>query len=67
MTKVVFSPVYKPDAVGGKPAGPQYLRLASTSLGNTVSVETFQLQFEKSRWVLQSMKTPHTYIRGDKC
>jgi prolactin regulatory element-binding protein len=51
MTKAVFSPFHKPVAPPDQPAdrkaGPQYLRLASTSLGNTISVETFELQRTK--------------------
>ncbi|KAH8732532.1 hypothetical protein GQ44DRAFT_697785 [Phaeosphaeriaceae sp. PMI808] len=57
MTKVIFSPFNKPDVASGKAAGPQYIRLASTSLGNTISVETFELQPHKSRHVLQTART----------
>lgn len=49
ITKVVFS---KPD---------QYLRLASTSLGSTVSVETFQLQPNGSRYVLQTARSRNLF------
>lgn len=67
MTKVVFSPFYKPEVPAGKKVGPQYLRLATTSLGNTISVETFQLQRHESRYVLQTarsrnMLTAATYL-----
>ncbi|KAF2033656.1 hypothetical protein EK21DRAFT_58027 [Setomelanomma holmii] len=58
MTKVVFSPFYKPDTTLGKP---QYLRLASTSLGNTISVDTFTLQLEGPHWVLQTARTRRLY------
>ncbi|KAF2133357.1 hypothetical protein P153DRAFT_332039 [Dothidotthia symphoricarpi CBS 119687] len=61
MTKVVFSPFYKSDAPVGKTAAPQYLRLASTSLGNTISVETFELQYYGSRHVLQTARTRTMY------
>ncbi|KAF2738155.1 hypothetical protein EJ04DRAFT_460039 [Polyplosphaeria fusca] len=48
MTKVVFSPFFSPwvsaQASPGKKPGPQYLHLASTSLGNSISVETFTLE-----------------------
>ncbi|CAI6340285.1 unnamed protein product [Periconia digitata] len=58
MTKVVFSPFFKPEVAPGKKPGPQYLRLASTSLGNSIDVETFELQpvskKPKSRYILQS-------------
>jgi len=54
ITKVVFSPFLKPETTTGKP---QYLRLASTSLGNSVSVETFTLTLHKSRHVLQTGRT----------
>lgn len=52
MTKVIFSPYFKSDA--GKP---QYLRLASTSLGNTINVDTFELKREGSRLVLQTARS----------
>jgi prolactin regulatory element-binding protein len=42
MTKVVFSPFYRPEGTPGK--SPAYLRLASTSLGNSIDVETFDLK-----------------------
>jgi prolactin regulatory element-binding protein len=58
MTKVVFSPFFKPEVTLSKKPGPQYLRLASTSLGNSIDVETFELQTAsqkpKSRYILQS-------------
>jgi prolactin regulatory element-binding protein len=58
MTKVVFSPFVKPESAPSKKSSPQYLRLASTSLGNSIDVETFELrQLSKkpgSRHVLQS-------------
>jgi prolactin regulatory element-binding protein len=47
MTKVALSPFFSPwTSVESSPAkrpGRQWLRLASTSLGNTISVETFEL------------------------
>lgn len=56
MTKVVFSPFFKPES--GAKTGPQYLRLASTSLGNSIDVETFELyplsRKPQTRFVLQS-------------
>ncbi|CAO2647960.1 Nn.00g088820.m01.CDS01 [Neocucurbitaria sp. VM-36] len=58
MTKVVFSP-FKPDELSRK--APQYLRLASTSLGNTISVETFQLQSQGSRYVLQTARSRNLF------
>lgn len=61
MTKAVFSPFCKPDISAGKKPAPQYLRLASTSLGNTISVETFELQHFGSRYVLQTARTRHMY------
>jgi prolactin regulatory element-binding protein len=57
MTKVVFSPFYKPDVPTGRKAPPQYLRLASTSLGNSISCETFPLQHIGSRYVLQTARS----------
>lgn len=61
MTKVVFSPFSKPDVAPGRKPGPQYLRLATTSLGNTIDVETFELQplskKPKSRYILQSARS----------
>jgi prolactin regulatory element-binding protein len=42
MTKVVFSPFSRPEGTPGKT--PAYLRLASTSLGNSIDVETFELK-----------------------
>jgi prolactin regulatory element-binding protein len=61
ITKALFA--YLPD----KTTGPQYLRLATTSIGNTISVETFELVEEKSRHVLQTansrlMYTTATYV-----
>lgn len=65
MTKAVFSPFHKPVAPPDQPAdrkaGPQYLRLASTSLGNTISVETFELQPHDERYVLQTARTRNMY------
>ncbi|KAF1947896.1 hypothetical protein EJ02DRAFT_499024 [Clathrospora elynae] len=61
MTKVVFSPFYKPEIPVGRKALPQYLRLASTSLGNSISCETFQLQPEGSRHVLQTARSRNMF------
>ena len=61
MTKAVFSPFYKPEVPAGRQAPPQYLRLASTSLGNTISVETFQLQDIGSRYVLQTARSRNMF------
>ncbi|KAH6616516.1 hypothetical protein C7974DRAFT_401906 [Boeremia exigua] len=65
MTKAVFSPFHKPVPIPDQPsdrkAVPQYLRLASTSLGNTVSVETFELQPYNGRHVLQTARTRNLY------
>lgn len=65
MTKAVFSPFHKPvappDQSADRKAGPQYLRLASTSLGNTISVETFELQPFNGRYVLQTARTRNMY------
>ncbi|KAF2016269.1 hypothetical protein BU24DRAFT_422607 [Aaosphaeria arxii CBS 175.79] len=60
LTKAVFSPfLVAAKSTAGKPKA-QYLRLASTSLGNSISVETFELKFTSSkagtRYILQS---PH--------
>ncbi|OCL12763.1 hypothetical protein AOQ84DRAFT_227006 [Glonium stellatum] len=65
MTKLVFSPFFSPwsgpngDKIQNP--GPQYLRLASTSLGNTIVVDNFTLQpiskKPRSRYVLSSSKT----------
>jgi hypothetical protein len=60
ITKVVFSPFFSPytapNADKIKTLGPQYLRLASTSLGNTIVVDTMTLQpassKAKSRYIL---------------
>ncbi|EUC43926.1 hypothetical protein COCMIDRAFT_99590 [Bipolaris oryzae ATCC 44560] len=60
MTKVVFSPFHKPETPKGRPATP-YLRLASTSLGNTISVETFPLQNIGSRHVLQTAQSRNLF------
>ncbi|KAF1920915.1 hypothetical protein BDU57DRAFT_465811 [Ampelomyces quisqualis] len=56
MTKVLFS------ALDKKTTGPQYLRLATTSLGNTISVETFETieisgGTDKARHVIQTART----------
>lgn len=65
MTKLIFSPFFSPwtgpngDKVQNP--GPQYLRLASTSLGNTVVIDTFTLHHiskkPRSRYVLSSSRT----------
>lgn len=52
--QVVFSPFYKSEATTGKP---QFLRLASTSIGNTINVDTFELVPENNRLVLQTART----------
>ena len=61
ITKVVFSPFFKPETSSGKKPGPQYLRLATTSLGNSIDVETFELypisKKEKSRYALQNARS----------
>ncbi len=57
MTKVVFSKFFKPESLKDRLTAPQYLRLASTSLGNTISVETFELQPHKGRYVLQTAQS----------
>ncbi|KAF2143660.1 uncharacterized protein K452DRAFT_296660 [Aplosporella prunicola CBS 121167] len=68
MTKVVFSPFYSPwppkskNGSAPKRPGPQYLQLASTSLGNTVVVDTFSLtpvapKKPYSRYVLSTQKS----------
>ncbi|KAF1978487.1 hypothetical protein BU23DRAFT_595660 [Bimuria novae-zelandiae CBS 107.79] len=61
MTKVVFSPFFKPEPKPGKKPGPQYLRLATTSLGNSIDVETFELYALSNktspRYVLQSARS----------
>ena len=61
MTKVVFSPFYKPEIIAGRKAMPQYIRLASTSLGNTISVETFQLVPYGGRHVLQTAQSRNLF------
>jgi prolactin regulatory element-binding protein len=61
MTKVVFSPFYKPEGPAGRKAPPQYLRLASTSLGNSISCETFPLQHIGSRYVLQTARSRNIF------
>lgn len=65
MTKAVFSPFHKPvappDQSSDRKAGPQYLRLASTSLGNTISVESFELQPYNGRYVIQTARTRKMY------
>ncbi|KAL5120607.1 hypothetical protein ACEQ8H_001355 [Pleosporales sp. CAS-2024a] len=60
MTKVVFAPFTK------SASGPQYLRLASTSLVNTVSVETFTTTeisagSRDARHVIQTARTRRMY------
>jgi len=62
MTKVALSPFFSPwtssESSPTKRPGRQWLRLASTSLGNTISVETFELHpissAPKSRYQLSS-------------
>jgi prolactin regulatory element-binding protein len=44
-----------------QPDKPQFLRLATTSIGNTISVETFELVQEKSRHVLQTANSRLIY------
>jgi prolactin regulatory element-binding protein len=61
MTRVVFSRFYKPEVPAGRRAPPQYLRLASTSLGNSISCETFQLQHIGSRCVLQTARSRNIF------
>jgi prolactin regulatory element-binding protein len=61
MTGVVFSPFYKPEVATGRKAPPQYLRLASTSLGNSISCETFPLQHIGSRYVLQTARSRNIF------
>lgn len=59
MTKLAFEPYHNPwQTASPKTPGPQYLRLASTSLGNTVVVDTFPLtplspKIPHSRYVLK--------------
>lgn len=60
MTKVLFSPLDK------NLKGPQYLRLATTSLGNTISVETFETTeisagTKNARHVIQTARTRQLY------
>jgi prolactin regulatory element-binding protein len=60
MTKVVFAPFSK------TATGPQYLRLATTSLGNTISVETFtaieiSAGKREARHVIQTARTRRLY------
>lgn len=65
MTKLIFSPFFSPwTGPNGEKVqnpGPQYLRLASTSLGNTVVIDTFTLQRvskkSRPRYVLSSSRT----------
>ncbi|KAI6871296.1 hypothetical protein KC323_g1939 [Hortaea werneckii] len=66
MTKICFSPFHPPqrasegeksEAQGSGSPGPQYIRLASVTYGNTVVVDTFPLQLlepkkKNSRYVL---------------
>jgi prolactin regulatory element-binding protein len=61
MTKVVFSPFLAPEAATSSQSRPQYLRLASTSLGNTISVETFELKSSGKRHILSSSTTQTLY------
>jgi prolactin regulatory element-binding protein len=60
MTKVVFAPFSK------TASGPQYLRLATTSLGNTISVETFTATEisagkQEARHVIQTARIRRLY------
>lgn len=61
MTKVVFSPFFSPESSESKKTGPQYLRLATTSLGNSIDVETFELYPSSKKagscYVLQSARS----------
>jgi prolactin regulatory element-binding protein len=61
MTKVVFSPFFKAESSPGKKLAPQYLRLATTSLGNSIDVETFEVYPSSSKadsaYVLQSVRS----------
>lgn len=59
ITKAVFSPYYAQDVAAKK--APQYLRLATTSLGNTISVETFPLVPQGSRHVLQTAQSRNLF------
>ncbi|KAF2473282.1 uncharacterized protein BDR25DRAFT_282694 [Lindgomyces ingoldianus] len=69
MTKLIFSPFFSPwtapQAPPSKKPGPQYLRLASISLGNTISVESFTLQpvssKPRSRYLLSSASSRRLY------
>ncbi|KAF1830702.1 hypothetical protein BDW02DRAFT_572766 [Decorospora gaudefroyi] len=61
MTKVVFSPFHRPEVPAGRKAPPQYLRLASTSLGNSISCETFDLIDIGSRHVLQTARSRNLF------
>ncbi|KAF2178864.1 hypothetical protein K469DRAFT_642107 [Zopfia rhizophila CBS 207.26] len=69
MTKLIFSPFFSPWAAPqsgqAKKPGPQYLHLASTSLGNTISVDTFELQAvsskRRSRYILSSPRARALY------
>ncbi|KAL5430836.1 hypothetical protein PMIN07_009744 [Paraphaeosphaeria minitans] len=61
MTKVVFSPFFKPESSQAKKPVPHYLRLGTTSLGNSISVETFEAYPSSSKpdsaYVLQSARS----------
>ncbi|KAF2793951.1 hypothetical protein K505DRAFT_407775 [Melanomma pulvis-pyrius CBS 109.77] len=65
MTKLALSPFFSPwaspESSPTKRPGHQWLRLASTSLGNTISVETFQLHpvstGPRARYQLSSAKS----------
>lgn len=59
ITKAVFSPYHPQDPSAKKV--PQYLRLATTSLGNTISVETFPLISHGSRHVLQTARSRNLF------
>lgn len=65
MTKVVFSPFFAPSTPSNGKVKPQYVRVASTSLGNSVSVETFELKPISSkagtRHILQSASAARVY------
>lgn len=61
MTKVVFSPFFKPESSEDKKPVTSYLRLATTSLGNSIDVETFEVYASSSKpdsaYVLQSARS----------
>ena len=68
ITKLVFSPFKTPQHSdkNSTPPGPQYLRLASTSYGNTVVVDAFTLvpassSNPRSRYILSSARSRLMY------